>query len=302
MLDSAMIDVALGLISFFLVMSLSVTAVQGWLSSILKLRGKNLRKGIENLTDHKIAEKIYTHPLMKTMGSNPSYLKSKYFAQILIDIIDKKAPLNEKSNVKALIDKIENEDLKKIFQILNIKPNDKIEELEKKISDWFDTGMERVSGWYQRKMQTISIIISAFLVIIINADALNIAQALFQEDALRAKTSAIVDQISKENSELTEANKEQNTLLQNLENQLKITDFPIGWRNENWNKYKSEFNKEECTMNMLICIWFIILKLFGWLITISAVSLGAPFWFDLIGKVANIRNSIKPKEKEIKNV
>ena len=29
----------------------------------------------------------------------------------------------------------------------------------------------------------------------------------------------------------------------------------------------------------------------GWLITAAAVSLGAPFWFDLLGKVANLRGS-----------
>ena len=29
----------------------------------------------------------------------------------------------------------------------------------------------------------------------------------------------------------------------------------------------------------------------GWLITIAAVSLGAPFWFDLLGKVANLRGA-----------
>ena len=29
----------------------------------------------------------------------------------------------------------------------------------------------------------------------------------------------------------------------------------------------------------------------GWVITIAAISLGAPFWFDLLGKVANLRGS-----------
>ncbi len=29
----------------------------------------------------------------------------------------------------------------------------------------------------------------------------------------------------------------------------------------------------------------------GWLLTIGAISLGAPFWFDLLGKVAHLRGS-----------
>ena len=32
-------------------------------------------------------------------------------------------------------------------------------------------------------------------------------------------------------------------------------------------------------------------RIVGWLVTIAAVSLGAPFWFDLLGKVANLRGA-----------
>ena len=34
--------------------------------------------------------------------------------------------------------------------------------------------------------------------------------------------------------------------------------------------------------------------LLGWLMTIAAVSLGAPFWFDLLGKVAHLRGAGHP--------
>jgi hypothetical protein len=38
-------------------------------------------------------------------------------------------------------------------------------------------------------------------------------------------------------------------------------------------------------------------KLLGWIITALAVSLGAPFWFDMLNKVVNVRSTIKPREK-----
>jgi hypothetical protein len=34
-----------------------------------------------------------------------------------------------------------------------------------------------------------------------------------------------------------------------------------------------------------------LLKLLGWLITVFALSFGAPFWFDVLGKVVNMRSS-----------
>jgi hypothetical protein len=41
--------------------------------------------------------------------------------------------------------------------------------------------------------------------------------------------------------------------------------------------------------------WFIVMKVFGLLATILAVSLGAPFWFDLLKKIApGIRMSGQP--------
>ena len=35
----------------------------------------------------------------------------------------------------------------------------------------------------------------------------------------------------------------------------------------------------------------------GWLITAAAVTLGAPFWFDVLNKIMVIRSTVKPKEK-----
>ena len=276
MLDSPMIDVALGLMLFYLVMSLSVTAAQEWVSSLFKLRGKNLKKGINQLVGNDITEEIYNHSLMRTMGSKPSYLKSKYFSKILIDVIDteKKVLNEEKKDIKQFIEKIPNPKLKKVFQSFNMEANNKLDSLEDQISDWFDAGMERASGWYQKKVQICSFIISAFFVIAVNASTINIAQALWEDDVLRKKTAAMAEQIPQENLS--------SSINNNLSQTDKITEakslFPIGWENEN------------ITLSSFFW-WF--KSIIGWLITIAAVSLGAPFWFDLIGKISNVRKSVK---------
>ncbi len=44
----------------------------------------------------------------------------------------------------------------------------------------------------------------------------------------------------------------------------------------------------------------VISHLFGWLLTIAAVTLGAPFWFDTLSRFINLRGSgpaEKPKNK-----
>ena len=49
MFDHPIIDVALGLVFFYVVLSLFASAVQEWIASVCALRSKNLRQGIGNL-------------------------------------------------------------------------------------------------------------------------------------------------------------------------------------------------------------------------------------------------------------
>ncbi|HEY1872124.1 MAG TPA: hypothetical protein VGG71_13775, partial [Chitinophagaceae bacterium] len=49
--------------------------------------------------------------------------------------------------------------------------------------------------------------------------------------------------------------------------------FPIGWPKPNDN-----------SENFLTMF-------FGWIATILAICLGAPFWFDILNKIANLRSS-----------
>ncbi|MCW2525306.1 MAG: hypothetical protein JWM76_166, partial [Pseudonocardiales bacterium] len=37
--------------------------------------------------------------------------------------------------------------------------------------------------------------------------------------------------------------------------------------------------------------WDVILKIVGWLVTAFAVSFGAPFWFEALSKLGNLRNT-----------
>lgn len=49
---------------------------------------------------------------------------------------------------------------------------------------------------------------------------------------------------------------------------------------------------------MLILQCLFSINFFGYLLTGLAVSLGAPFWFDLLNKIVSLRSSIRPKKEE----
>jgi len=63
-----------------------------------------------------------------------------------------------------------------------------------------------------------------------------------------------------------------------------------------WNK--SEFAAQK---NGLDWAGFIFTKLVGMAITVIAIMMGAPFWFDVLNKVSNLRGvGKKPEESEKK--
>lgn len=61
-----------------------------------------------------------------------------------------------------------------------------------------------------------------------------------------------------------------------------------------WNAQNHPSNPDYCNCNAFTC-W--LKKILGWLITAFAISLGAPFWFDLLKRVTSIRASgVNPDE------
>jgi hypothetical protein len=137
----------------------------------------------------------------------------------------------------------------------------------------FDEVMDRASGWYKRRVQLILFVIAVALACAINADSFAIGQRLWQDDALRATVVAQATQTGQDpcstkqggNTPADKAVKCLDTI-----DQLKL---PLGWRAapKGVDGY--------------------LAKLIGVLITAFALTLGAPFWFDLLGKVARLRGS-----------
>lgn len=60
-----------------------------------------------------------------------------------------------------------------------------IEDFSKKLENWFDDSMDRVSGWYKRQVQVILLVIGFCMALIFNVDTLEIAGKLSKDDKLR---------------------------------------------------------------------------------------------------------------------
>lgn len=283
MFDHPIIDVALGLVLFYIVLSLVVSAVQEWVASLFGLRAKNLRAGLENLIDGpgpgaEFARMVYDHPLVKNMARAkklPSYIAPETLSTVLLEVVAQKELEKSYSactpdQVRELVEQIDPESpLKRILEAFVDDSASVQEGLKKRVAEWFDEGMIRVSGWYKRRVKVLRVVISAVVTMLTNASTVQVATELWKNDALRTTLAQQAVEVADEGTEaIGDDSLEQ------------LRSFPIGWRTDSDGAI----------------IWpdgwlAWLATLIGWLITVAAVSLGAPFWFDLLGKVANLRGS-----------
>lgn len=290
MFNSGILDVVIGLIFIYLFLSLICSIITEWVSRFFKLRAKNLEEGIRNLLNDPneggLTLSLYNHPLIKGLtriGQKPSYIPSRTFALALMDMIAPSDPAKGSKTIEDLregIKKIPSEGLRKtIFSLLEDAENN-LKKARENIERWFDEAMDRASGWYKTKSQGIVFICALVVTILFNADTISITKTLYSDPTMRAGLVAAAQEIAKQpidtNSDLHEK-------LTGINEEIKKIQFPIGWTespSELFNNFKGFFTKAS-----------------GWLITSLALSLGAPFWFDMVNKFINIRLSgIKPEK------
>jgi hypothetical protein len=167
----------------------------------------------------------------------------------------------------------------------------------------FDDAMQRASGWYKRKTLAAIIVIAAALAFGLNVDTLKVGSRLWKDEPVRtAVTAQALNTLNQGKSgsgadpsatapdpcaplsgaqgspppptdPIKCASKRAGEAGQVVE-QVDQLGLPVGWGAGN------------APNN-----WGWLLALPGWLITMFGISLGAPFWFDVLGKLARVRGS-----------
>ena len=268
MLDSPIVDVAVGLVFFYVTLSLVCSSVQEIIAGVFGLRSHNLKRGVENLVGSEYAQAVYEHPLVKGLRKPnrlPSYIRPEIFGAALIEVVardkaGKHAFELTAAEVRATVEKI---DCSNPTRGLLLGLMDRAEmpagELGKRLAGWFDAGMERVAGWYKRQVKYFLLGVAAVVTVAVNADTIHIAEQLWQDDVLRTAIAAAAEDAVDAGA------------VSEINGRAELRTFPIG--------YRDPFSG--ITLRMVV----------GWLLTVAAVSLGAPFWFDLLGKVVHLRAS-----------
>ena len=277
LLGSPMLEVGIGLVFLYLLLSMVVSTLSELIARALALRSNTLRDGLDALLGSKAGgEKLlidfYNHPFIKGLGKNsqPSYIAARTFSLTLLDLV-----AAGKTSVPMIVQDIDGanvpDDLKKQLKALATRAGDDYDKYVASIEQWFDEDMQRVSGWYKRKSQLICVALGLVLTILINADSFAFATGLIQNSAAReafvSSAAAVVSASPAPATGLPAID------IPKAQQELSQAGLAIGWNGGT--PYQDRLP------SMLV----------GWLVTAAAVSLGAPFWFDLLTRLVNIRTA-----------
>jgi hypothetical protein len=353
MFNSAILEVATGIVFIYALLSLMCTALREGVEGFMKTRASYLESAIRELLydagRKSLAKDFYEHPLIYSLypgnytpGTSPkvagpltrgkrlpSYIPAANFATALVDIIARGPAPTNGSNRKLsdgkehpnadLATPITMADVRKHIGTIDNRPveravlaaldtaNGDLEKAKKNLEHWYDSAMDRVSGRYKRSTQLVLWIIGFVIAVGFNVDTITLADYLYRNGTQRGAIVAQAESMSRDKSGRPDSYEE-------VKKQINALQLPIGWdflfkQNSEENAGNGTIEREalsECRRSdtLLNCltpfwnewhVWF--MKPLGWLLTAFAVTLGAPFWFDILNKIMIIRSTVKPHEK-----
>lgn len=310
---SQILDVAIGLASLYLLLSLMCSALTESLEKWwTQRRPRHLSEGLlELFGGHEqglnFLKDFYNNPLIfglykgsaeindnntgiKNSGKEnlPSYIDPKLFSNALVNQVLAGEALDIASLQVKLASSPLPEKLKQSLQSLINSAGGDVNQALLNIEDWYSAMTDRVSGWYKRHTQLVAFCMATAVTLLGNFDSIAIGKSLMLNEALRQQVVSNALGFEKSANESCSNPQQQDEqakqqCLDTLNSQLLTLQnigIPVGWQNAVCPKSFGGYLE----------------KLLGWLMTIIAASLGAPFWFDLLNKFVNIRSTLKPTE------
>lgn len=303
MWGSTALEVAIGLALVYSFLSLICSTLQEWIASAFNWRANDLEKAIRGLLNesdafHPLTDKIYSHGIISGLTQEdrkPAYIPGSRFSQALTDVLFPvaqgglatffatgtpalKSTLTAAYAAQGKAHPLPTEQA--ITKLLSDAGPD-LKKAQDAIAKWFDDAMDRASGLYKRYARRVVTGVAAAIVLLANIDTISIGSRLLRDPSLRSDVINSATDFTKKYKSTSPAslNTEFPEAAKKLTEALGSLGIPLGWPDSDWPANGGRWAK----------IWFGLDKTGGLILTIIAISLGAPFWFDLLSKLVNVR-------------
>jgi hypothetical protein len=351
MFGMEILDVAVGLTLVYLLLASVCSVIRERIEATMKMRGVDLERGIREMLDGHNGSawtaKLYNHPLiyglfqgrytpeqinpltgqMPARSNLPSYIPARNFAMALLDIVAHEPVAGAEAATPAHIftralsldslrrsaAQIENTAVQRAVLCAVDTAAGDLCKAQAQVEAWFNSSMDRVSGWYRRRTQQIIVVLSVIVTVAVNANTLTLIERLSVDASLRQaliqRAGHVTESASGGGASAIDSAKSDTTApaakasVQDAAMEtLGALGLPLGW-SEGWpgprgNPLMAVPSKGDFPSHWGWWWFYLFHPLIGLLLTVTAVSLGAPFWFDMLNRIISLRSSLKPPEPE----
>jgi hypothetical protein len=309
---TAWVDVAIGLVLVYLGASLFVTVINEYVAQALNLRGRQLGEALKALIDDEsVKANLAKSPALKQFfggnrGKAPSYVDPNVLARLLVGgLVKDSAASDTAKQVSEAIEKWPDSNLKTQLQAIVRTAGTTIDALVKAVGDWADRSLTALGEGYKRNLQKISFGIGLVLAIGLNLDTIALTTHLYRDKGAREAAVEVGVQIAEKTGReafekcmpLTPQQRREDASCAPLTGLLEAVQgrnetlgkLPIGWP-------LPEDGMQGAAGSGSFDPWAWTTRVVGWLLTALALSLGAPFWFDLLNRLVNTRYGMRRPE------
>ena len=325
----AILEVIISLVVVYFLMSTLVSFCNECIAMIVNNRGKVLYKSLKHLfveeknEEDSLIERMYQSKFVNNLAGQftvarkvvqkPSYISNENFASALIDEIQKcgvkKAYARNIDDLKKKIDAVKDSfvktKLQEIIAELEETQQANITSVKKKISEWYDNYMLTVTEVYKNYIRIWIFGISFFVVFTLNIDSLVLIEYFFENKEKREVMISFAENVGRDdykiNDSLTSDQRFEEIIQLKKEviDEFDAFDLPYGWKDD----IKSTLIYEQKVLDHLpddvndesVQISY-IKKLLGLFLTTISLTLGAPFWYQLMVNLLALRKSITEKK------
>lgn len=217
-MNTVMIDLALGLVLMYSVLSLFVTVLQEMLvNSVFRWRSVHLGTSVQSAfgEDPKLTQAFFDHPLIVSLskgtgGRKPSYIPPEMFAKAFLAVLGRgQHPAENGLTPSSFLASLQaggagtvsstsagKLDFVAALTAATQGSGDDWATFEKQIETWFDDIGERARGWYKRSSQYWALGLSLLLAVLLNVDSVMIARTLWTDGQLRTQLAVLATQVN----------------------------------------------------------------------------------------------------------
>lgn len=313
-----MLDAFIGLVGIYLTLSLLVTAIGEGISQAFGLRGRNLHQVMLGLVGKTGTEAFYAHSRIRQLMQYddsmsfyqktkfklgfawPSYIPADIAVEVLLEL-QLGTPLSELRQspleIRNRLAQLENTNTKTALLLFWQQAEADSQKFQLLVQDWFNDRGDRAVGWFKRRLGALQLGIGLVVAVGMNVDSIDLYKKLYSDPIARQQALQLAERLANEPGLAyqlcpdsygpclpIEKMKEQLSTMSPIIGRSQDTNNQCDFK-EIWNQQLFDLINGGCPNPM---------RWLGYLLTAFALSLGAPFWFDILQKLMAVKQKFRP--------